>query len=112
MSLWRAFLLGFQQRCPICLQQIPNSDIQMMKDNSTTIGLTICLYCWLAGNYRSFRLDQLQYFARGEEDEFIVHPSKPDSLVFRRGEKLQGDSAKVFRNMVEFAKKYGTPNLP
>lgn len=106
MSFWSVFTAGLQQRCPFCLQKIPNEDIKTMKELSKNIGITICVDCWQASNLTRIRLEEFRYFCLGEEEEFLVHPHKPDSLVFKKGENLHGEKEKVFRNIVNFAKRY------
>lgn len=105
-SFWNIFVSGLQQRCPICMQRIPDEYIKDMKDISKNVGMLTCQDCWLASNYAPIRLQELLYFYHGQGDEFVVHPYKPNSLVFRKGEKPQGEAEKVFHNMINFAQRY------
>lgn len=108
---WRTFVSGLQQRCPICLQKIPDEDMRNMKGISKTSGIITCKDCWLAHNYSLYRVADLRDFYHGRIDEFVLHPHKPDSLVFRKGEKLQGDPEKIFRNLINFAERYSKNKL-
>jgi len=103
---WNLFVSGFQKRCPLCIKEIPNEDMESMKLISKSIGMIVCQDCWLGGNYSPYRLYDLLDFYHGRSDEFVLYPHKPDSLVFRKGEKLQGDSEKILRNMINFAQGY------